>query len=83
MQISLPDGMTPGVRATDLRRYLTDDSVDQVLAWYEQALPEAGFTYQGMTDSGSVFFFTASWRYGMYVTVSQDKTNIIFAAGHE
>ncbi|HEY69788.1 MAG TPA: hypothetical protein G4O08_04295 [Anaerolineae bacterium] len=82
-EISLPEDITPGVVTTDLKRYLTDDSADQVLEWYAQSLVDAGFNYQGVRDSGAVFFMTANWRYGLVVTTIQGQTNIIIAAGHE
>jgi hypothetical protein len=83
VSIAVPKDMTPGVAATEWRRYITDDNPDQVLAWYAQALPEAGFSYKGVQNNGAVFFLTGNWRYGMIVVADQGKTNIIIAAGHE
>jgi hypothetical protein len=83
MDITVPNDMTPGVPTTEWRRYITDDKPDQVIAWYAQALSEAGFSYKGVRDTGAVFFLTGNWRYGMIVITYQGKTNIIIAAGHE
>jgi hypothetical protein len=83
IELTVPNDMTTGVPTTEWRRYITTDELDKVIAWYAQALPDAGFSYKGVRDSGSIFFLTGNWRYGMIVTSIEGKTNFIIAAGHE
>jgi len=82
-EISLSKDLTPGVVATERKRYLTDDSPEQVLAWYNEAVPEAGFDLGEPRVSDSLFFLTSEWRYGIYVVSDQGKTNIFILGGHE
>lgn len=75
--------LIPDVRIVETRQYLTDDNPEQVLAWYAQALPNAGFEYKGVLDSGVVSFLAGNWHYGLFVTTSRGKTYIVIAAGQK
>ena len=82
-EISLPNDLTPGVVPTERKRFLTDDTPEQVLAWYAAAIPEAGFDVGEPRVPDSLFFLTSEWRYGLYVVSDQGRTNIFVLGGHE
>ena len=83
--VDVPDDMLRviGTREDQWNRYLTDDSPDDVLSWYSQAMEEAGFQQGGLRESGVLIFPHGDTRYALYVTVSEGRTNIILAVGME
>jgi hypothetical protein len=83
--VAVPDDMRCliGAREDQWKRYLTDDDPADVLAWYQEAMAAAGFRTGSPRESGVAVFFESDWRYTMYVTVTDGKTNVILAKGKE
>ncbi len=83
--VAIPDDMRRviGTREDRWKRYLTDDSPDEVLSWYNQAMEAAGFQQGGPRESGVMVFPHGDIRYALYVTVADGRTNIILAVGWE
>ena len=83
--VAVPDDMRRviGTREDRWTRYLTDDSPDEVLNWYGQAMEAAGFEQGGPRESGVVVYPHGDIRYALYVTVADGLTNIIIAVGWE
>jgi len=83
--VSVPDDMrrVVGTKEAMWKRYLTGDSAEQVLAWYDKAITDAGFEAPRLREAGLLLFTTGDRRYMVYVTSVQGQTNIILAAGKE
>lgn len=59
--------------------YLTDDSEEQVLAWYEAAIAEGGFRRSQPRESGEVLFFSGETRHMLSLRQARGKTAIVLA----
>lgn len=82
--VSVPDDMRRVIpqRQGQWKRYLTADSPQKVLDWYDQAVP-ADFQRAQPRESGVKVFFKGGFRYGLYITAAEGRTNIILATGRE
>lgn len=72
--------ITFNINVKALRNYLTTASPDQILSWYEQTLPGAGFEYQKDVERGVLFFYAGNWHYVLFVTTYNDKNYIFILA---
>jgi len=75
--------MIPDVPITETRNYWASDSPDQVLAWYEQTLPEVGLEYEKDRETGVLRFRAGHWRYGLFAAIVQGETYFWIATGYE
>jgi len=75
--------MIPDVPITETRNYWASDSPDQVLAWYEQTLPEVGLEYEKDHETGVLRFRAGHWRYGLFAAIVQGETYFWIATGYE
>lgn len=83
--VSIPDDMTRPIGSDEAKwkRYLTDDSPDEVRDWYQQELTDAGFSEPSHRESGADIYPEGDVRYGVYVMELDGQTNIILAVGNE
>jgi hypothetical protein len=83
--VTVPDDMRRviGSKEDQWKRYLTDDALADVIAWYEQAMVDAGFESSAPRDSGVRVYFQGDYRFALYVMPLEGRTNIILATGLE
>lgn len=83
--VTVPDDMRRVIPQKDdqWKRYLTSDSPEKVLAWYDKEFLRLGLNKSQPRESGMLLYTNSDTRYGVYAVVAQGKTNIILAVGKE
>lgn len=73
-----------GIKETRWNRYLTDQSAETVIAWYQTATVEAGLgELKARSDAGTYIAVQGDTRYALYVISAGGTTSIVIGSGKE
>lgn len=83
--VTVPDDMQRVIPddESQWKLYVTVDSPDAVVAWYQNAMVEAGFDPAQPRESDVWVFFKGSFRFGVHAHPAGGQTYIVQATGNE